>query len=80
VPGPVPGAAVPVRGMGVGAEERQFPRLNGGGGGAGAGDGGPRPGRRQGAKDGLSREGQEKVEVHLRLVPWRIRGAGAAPP
>jgi len=34
-----------------------------------------------GTKGGLSREGQEKVEVHLRLVPdVRIRGTGRPPP
>ena len=33
-----------------------------------------------GTKGGLSREGQEKVEVHLRLAPGRIRGSGRPPP
>ena len=37
--------------------------------GAGAaGDGGPRPGRRQGAKGRLSTEGQEPLELHLQQV------------
>ena len=31
--------------------------------------GGLGPGRRQGTKDGLSREDQEQLEVHFRLVP-----------
>ena len=37
--------------------------------GAGAaGDGGPRPGRRQGAKGRLSTEGQEPLDLHLQQV------------
>ena len=41
--------------------------------------GGLRLGRWQGAKDRLSREGQEPVEAHLSLVPGRIRGSGPGP-
>jgi hypothetical protein len=78
-PGPVDGAAVPVRGMGVGAEGRwfltagrQWRRRRGGGMGLG---------RWQDIKGELSREGQEKMEVHLRLVPGgRIRGSEWSPP
>jgi hypothetical protein len=39
----------------------------------------PGRGRWQGTKGRLSREDQEKVEVHLRLVPGRIKGPGQPP-
>ena len=55
--------------MGVGAEGRRFPTFGGSGDGAGAGAVGPRAGVMAWHQGRLPREDQEKVEVHLRLMP-----------
>jgi hypothetical protein len=55
--------------------------LAGGDDGAGVGAGRPRAGVMAGYHGRPSREGQEKVEVHLRLVPGgEDKGLGAVTP